>query len=68
MNETSPESKAARLAERVARIRREVEILSQEGASFPAVWRNARRMEACLRMLELNLEPALGLPPDPERT
>jgi hypothetical protein len=58
MNDINLEKKAAQLFQRVTAIRHEIEILAQEGASFPAVWRNARRMEACLRMLELNLGPA----------
>lgn len=60
MVKTDLEEKAAQLAQRVTAIRQEVEILTREGTSFPAVWRNARRIEACLRMLELNLEPALA--------
>jgi len=53
------ETKVARLARQVARLRKETQTLAQEGASFPAIWRNARRVEACLRMMEMNLGQSL---------
>ncbi len=44
-----------RLNERLAVLRKEVEALLQEAHFFPAVRQNAVRIEACLRMLEINL-------------
>ena len=43
------------LAKRVERIRAEALALSQEGESFPAMWRNAARVLACVRMMEMDL-------------
>ena len=56
------ETKVARLAKQVARLRKGAQALAQEGASFPAIWRNARRVEACLRMMEINLGQGLIRP------
>ena len=44
------------LAVRVAIIRREAEALAQCSSTLPAVWRNALRILANVRMLELNFE------------
>jgi len=44
------------LAARVAIIRREAEALAQCSSALPAVWRNALRILANVRMLELNFE------------
>lgn len=43
------------LAGRVARIRQEAEALAEESVSFPAIWRNASKTLASVRMLEINL-------------
>ena len=56
------ETKAAQLARRVACMKKEAQVLALEGASFPAIWRNARRVEACLRMMEINLGQGLIRP------
>ena len=52
-----------RLGDRVARLREEAMALSKEGESFPAIWRNAVRVLACVRMMEMDL----GLEPDEEK-
>ncbi len=54
------QQKLAELAARIERIRREAEALIEESSSFPAIWRNALRIEASVKMMELNLY----LPPE----
>lgn len=53
---------SGRLVDRVARLRDEAMALSEEGQAFPAIWRNAVRVLACVRMMEVDL----GLGFDPE--
>lgn len=53
------------LKERVARLRAEAEALAQEAADFPALNRNARRLLACVSMMELDLGQRF-LPPTPD--
>ncbi len=43
------------LSKKVEIIRREAEFLAEQSTAFPAVWRNAERVLACVRMMELNL-------------
>ncbi len=49
------ESISGGLTERVERIRDEALALAREGESFPAVWRNAVRVLACVRIMEMDL-------------
>lgn len=49
-------------AEEVNRIRASAERLKDMGTDFPAINRNAMRILASLRMIELNLEAADSLP------
>lgn len=51
---------ATDLLRRVRNIRAEAETLIGESSDCPAVWRNALRILACVRMLELNLEDHSG--------
>ena len=45
------------LARRLAGLRRDAEALAREGEAqgFPAVWRNALRVMATIRMMEIDL-------------
>ncbi len=58
------EAKLKELSDRVAVLRLEVEALAGESGSFPAIWRNAVRMEACVRMMEINLGDDAAIPFD----
>ncbi|MEW5721964.1 MAG: hypothetical protein AB1896_02580 [Thermodesulfobacteriota bacterium] len=49
------EKKIRELTDRVAAMRKEAEALAAEGPSFPAIWRNAVRALACIRMMETGL-------------
>ena len=49
------EKKIQELSDRVAAMRKEAEALAAEGAAFPALWRNAVRTLACVRMMEAGL-------------
>ncbi len=46
---------SASLKERINRLKQESLALSRAGDSFPAVWRNALRILACVRMMEMDL-------------
>ena len=59
MTEINNEPQAiSELTQKVEVIRREAESLAEQSTSFPAIWRNAERVLACVRMMELNLGQA----------
>ena len=51
-----------KMAKRLKALQTEAEALAGASTLFPAVWRNALRIQASARMIELNL--ALGLTGD----
>ncbi len=46
---------SGQLGERLARLKEEALALAGQGDSFPAIWRNAVRVLACVRMMEMDL-------------
>ncbi len=50
------EARASLLSEHVLTLRRSAEAIAREAEDFPALWRNAERIKACVRMMELNLD------------
>jgi hypothetical protein len=55
------------MQERVQRLRTEAEALAGRAAGFPALDRNARRLLACVSMMEMDLGLVFRPPlPDPE--
>jgi len=52
------ESRISELAQLLSALRRSAESLARAAEDFPALRRNAARVKACLRMMELNLGQA----------
>lgn len=52
---------AAEMANTITIIRQNLERLRELGSGIPCVEKNAERMSACLKMLELNVNEALDV-------
>ncbi|MEW6266248.1 MAG: hypothetical protein AB1641_24505 [Thermodesulfobacteriota bacterium] len=57
--------KLLELKGRLEILKREAEALAAEKDAFPALWRNAERVLACVRMMEIGLGPDLRADKEP---